>query len=97
MTILQLAKGNPGALSCLLGMRNLNPFQGLVILDVVENLNIVGSDLYVLWSDLCNKDYNLMAHLCIEVPGHILKDASSRQDYSGIELLKQYILEFNKQ
>ena len=93
-TMMQLAQGNPGALTCLMGMMTgeiAHSIAGLVIVPVIEKLNIEGTDIYVLWSDLCGKDYDLMAHLCDQVPEEILKDACSRQDYSGRGLVSEWI------
>ena len=87
---IRLSKGNPGALTCVVELLKEHPMPALTILPKVEELNIVGTDLYVFWSDLCNKDYELMVQLCHNCPDNILKDACSRQDYSGRELVKPY-------
>jgi len=89
--IIKLSKGNPGALSCLMGLFTDNLIAGLTILPIIENLNIVGTDLYVFWSDLCGRDYEKMVKLCNDCPGDVLKDACSRQDYSGKDLVKKYL------
>ena len=89
--ILKLSDGNPGAITCLVGLVSNNPIAGLDILPVIKEYGIKGTDLYVLWSDLCNKDYSLMQKLCKECPKEILIDACSRQDYSGRELVKEYL------
>lgn len=93
--VLTLSKGNPGALTCLMGIINTDDIKdmvaGLTILPKIKELDIVGTDLYVFWSDLCNKDYEKMAELCKTCPNDILKDACSRQDYSGRELVKEYL------
>ena len=58
----------------------------------LENLkSIRGPNLYVLWSDLCDRNLSLVAKLCENCPSDILEDACSRQDYSGKELIKNYI------
>lgn len=91
--IISMSKGNPGAMNCLIGMMTgdiMNSVHGLTILPKIEKCKIEGTDLYVLWSDLCDKDYKKMAELCKNCPDDILIDACSRQDYSGIELVKEY-------
>ena len=88
---MKLSQGNPGALNCIMGMLTEHLIPALTILPKIEELKIYGTDLYVLWSDLCDKDYILMAKLCKDCPGDILKEASSRQDYSGCELVKPYL------
>lgn len=52
---------------------------------------IVGTDLYVLFSDLCGKDPGKTVRLIRDCPKGILIDAASRQDYSGRELVKEYL------
>lgn len=95
MTVIEAANGNPGALMCVLGLvKEANPIDGIKILMKIEELKITGTDLYVLFSDLCNKDYGLMAYLCSNVPNDVLKDASSRQDYSGRELVEKFVTEY---
>tara|TARA_R110001599_G_scaffold311022_1_gene518271 strand:- start:249 stop:542 length:294 start_codon:yes stop_codon:yes gene_type:complete len=93
--IIEMSEGNPGALTCLLGIMKFEDQEDLVngikIITKLKTLNIKGTDIYVLWSDLSNKDYSIMANICENCPDEILVDACSRQDYSGIELVKNYI------
>lgn len=90
-TVMKFSKGNPGAMTCLMGLITEALIPALTILPKIEKLEIYGTDLYVFWSDLCNKDYDLMVKLCKDCPDDILKDACSRQDYSGRELVKPYL------
>lgn len=95
MELQKWAQGNPGAFVCLMGLLKYEDLVAQVVIILkIKKLEIFGTDLYVLWSDISNKDYALMAYLCENVPENVLKDASSRQDYSGIELCKPYILQF---
>lgn len=95
LELLKWAQGNPGALVCLMGLLEYEDLATqIAIILKIKKLEIFGTDLYVLWSDISNKNYALMAYLCKNVPENVLKDASSRQDYSGIELCKPYILQF---
>lgn len=87
---MDMSQGNPGALNCLMGLITNQLIPALIILPKLEKLGIKGTDIYVFWSDLCNKDYDLMVKLCNNCPDNILKDACSRQDYSGRELVKNY-------
>lgn len=94
--LMYLSDGNPGALTCLMGMLQgdiKDSIAGLTILPKIKKCNIKGTDIYVMWSDLCNKDYQVMATLCKNCPDDILIDACSRQDYSGRELIKDYLKE----
>lgn len=58
-------------------------------LDQIESLR--GTNIYVLWSDLCDKDMFRVAVLCASCPNDILEDACSRQDYSGRALVREYM------
>lgn len=88
-TIISLAKSNPGALSFLMELNaSYVPDQ---IKDKIKSSGIVGTDLYVLWSDLCEKDLALVSKLVENCPLEILKDACSRQDYSGRKLVAEYL------
>jgi len=88
--LIKFAKGNPGAATCLLGLLEL-PVVGIIIFPILEKNEIFGTDLYVFWSDICYKDYFKMAELCESVPGDLLKEACSKQDYSGRQLLRDYL------
>ena len=91
--ILKLSKGNPGAMTFLMEIVNGNiqsAIFGLTIIPKITECNIVGTDLYVLWSDLCHKNIEKVAQLCRNTPNDVLIDACSRQDYSGRKLVKNY-------
>lgn len=95
--LIQLSQGNPGTLNCLMKMLTgdiKDSIAGITIINKMQELSILGTNIYILWSDLSNKNYQLMAHFCNVVPAAILIDAASRQDYSGRELLNEYVLTF---
>lgn len=94
--IVEWSKGNPGAIVFLIQIRLLTtssePIAGELILNTLENCeSIRGTNLYVLYSDLCNKNMVKVYGLCLACPNDELEDACSRQDYSGRELIKQYL------
>lgn len=88
-TFFSLAKGNPGAMNFL--MQLASPTVPIRIVAKIENSGIVGTDLYVLFSDLCNRDMQKVITLVDKCPLDVLKDACSRQDYSGRELISEYL------
>jgi len=89
--LFEWSKGNPGALTFLMSlMAEEGLAAGMVIIPKLENYNIRGTDLYILWSDLCGRDVDRVAELISNCPQDILEDACSRQDYSGREMVKQY-------
>lgn len=89
------AQGNPGALNFLVELLSDDNIQfALPIALKLEAIpSLRGTNLYVLYSDLCNKDMSLVCKLCQSCPNDILEDACSRQDYSGRELVKEYLLQ----
>lgn len=96
--ISKMAKGNPGAvsamMSCLLDTKtDPDMFMGGLgnILDL-DTLGIYGTDIYVLWSDICNKDTPkfiavLRATQLGFITGDILRDVAGRQDYSWKDMI----------
>ena len=93
MNIQELGGNNMGAITAILEISEPENFpKNIQIFTKLEQLlSIRGTDLYVLWSDLCNKDVNKVHQLVTNCPKEILEDACSRQDYSGRELVKEYL------
>ncbi len=91
--IIEWSQGNPGALTFLLGlMQPENLIAGISISDKINRVeSLRGSSLYILFSDLCGKDYTKVEKLCTNCPDDILADACSRQDYSGRALVAKYL------
>jgi hypothetical protein len=88
--------GNPGSLTFLMSCMNPEAgLRGVLILDFLtkKGKNIRGDDLYILYSDLGNKDINRILDITRKVPINILEDACSRQDYKGIDMIKEYMNE----
>ncbi len=82
--VVQLAQGNFGALAFLQQCTQHT-------INVLVQLGIRGTDLYVLHSDLCGKDMYKVEKLLSDCPKEILVDACSRQDYSGRKLVEKYM------
>lgn len=93
--IIEMSEGNPGALTCLLGIIKFEDQEDLVngikIVSKLKTLNIKGTDIYVLWNDLSERDYSKMANICEKCPDNVLIDACSRQDYSGVGLVSDFL------
>ena len=95
----KMSEGNPGALTALMEcvtdddktdpdslMRGLGPALSL------DTMGIYGTDIYVLWSDICEKNTPkfmavIRAHQLGFIGQVVLKDACSRQDYSGKDII----------
>lgn len=95
--LIQWSKGNPGALDFLMKVfvDSNTSFADAILVDrkLREYKTLRGTNIYVLYSDLCNKDMPTVMHLLANCPGHILQEACSRQDYSGRELVEKYMPE----
>ena len=92
--IIEWSKGNPGALNFLMnvyGPETSLSDAALIQKKLEQCMSIRGTNLYVLYSDLCNKDMALVIKLCKMCPNNILEDACNRQDYSGIKLIEEYL------
>ncbi|MCC4228408.1 hypothetical protein [Zunongwangia profunda] len=88
---IQWSQGNHGALAFLMELSRQDEETAQVIGQcLMINYKIRGANLYVLWSDLCDRNIEKVKQLCENCPGDILTDACSRQDYSGKELINQY-------
>lgn len=90
--IIEWSQGNPGALTFLMSIiQPDNLVKALTIIPKLEEAkSIRGTNLYVLWSDLCQRDISKVETLCKNCPTPILEDACNRQDYSGRSLVSQY-------
>ena len=93
MVAMSIAQGNPGALQGVMEMLQGDPKLTISIsLRLKECPTIVGTNFYVLYSDLCGKDIEKMSQLCnSDITNEVLEDACNRQDYSGRELVKEFI------
>lgn len=95
----ELSKGNPGALSCIVLLISENQDletgasleKRLEILEYVRKHNIKGTDLYVLWADISQRNLDLMHYIISNAPEDKVKLASTKQDYSGREILDNWL------
>lgn len=97
--IMKVGEGNPGAIEALIridreseNIDKQNMLGGLSYILELDKLNIYGTDIYVLYSDICAKNLPQMLAVLRSVQlgfldKDILRDACSRQDYSGRALV----------
>jgi len=87
--LLQWAQGNLGAGAFL---KLLTEPENVAILQKLEEAkSIRGSNLYILWSDLCDRDLAKVETLCKKCPTAVLEDACNRQDFTGRKLVAEYV------
>lgn len=94
--IIEWAAGDPGALNFLMTVfmsQNTSIAQVSIINNALENYkSLRGTNIYILYSDLCGRNMDKVVYLINKCPQEILEDACSRQDYSGRELVAEYML-----
>lgn len=86
--LVMASKGNPGAAVAMAEM--VKAGHELTVATIMM-LGIEGTDIYVLWSDICGKDCTKLKNLVDRCPGPLLVDAASRQDYSGRQIVAKYL------
>jgi len=92
--VIAYAKGNPGALVCLTDYLNKPDGRAIKFFSFLEsNPSVRGTDIYILYSDLGGKDKKKVHEILTKVPHDIVVEAASKQDYSGRELIKPYLVE----
>ncbi len=89
--ILALAKGNPGAINALMNMASNPTPETVDVIETIQKSTIRGTDIYILFNDLCHGDTDKVIKLCKDCPIDVLQDACSRQDRSGVGLVSQYL------
>jgi hypothetical protein len=82
MNIAMLANGNMGAAMALVQLVKVQED----ITAKLKECNLVGTDIYVLFSDICRRDIIKFIVFVSLMPKRVLIDAGGRQDYSGRDL-----------
>lgn len=85
--LVYLGAGNPGALSALANLNDLGTASAAECVDRLESAGIRGSGIYVLWSDACGRDTELLVDVVLTAPDELLVEASGRDDRSAKDLL----------
>lgn len=98
VAVMKMADGNYGAMDALMKLLQSdhvdpdNLLGGIGVILNLDTLQIYGTDIYVLYSDICDKDIvKMIAVLRATQMGwfdsSVLKDACGRQDYSGRQMV----------
>lgn len=97
--VAKMSDGNPGAMQTIIELFQKgkeidpgDPMCGLGRVLFLDTLGIYGTDIYVLYNDICERDLAKMCAVLFAVQlgffnGDALKDACARQDYSGRKLV----------
>lgn len=51
-----MSEGNPGALTCIMQMMQIDPMAGMMNLLLLDNLEVYGAKIYMIWNDSCKRD-----------------------------------------
>lgn len=89
-SIFNYGQGNPGAISFLAMLDGIGHFIIITKLDVATSIR--GTNIWTLYSDICDQDMDKVIALCKNCPTALLEDACSRQDGSGKELVESYFI-----
>lgn len=96
---IKMSGGNPGAINAITAMlvrgKDIDPQAfggGLSAVMLLDTYEIYGTDIYVLYSDICGRDVArtlavIRAAQLGMLSSNVLKDACSRQDRSGRDLI----------
>ncbi len=99
VAVVKMSDSNPGAMKALMEIVTKakdidkdDPMIGLSSVLMLDTLGIYGTDIYVLYSDICDRDLAKMLAIVRAVQlgffdGKLLQNACSRQDYSGREIV----------
>lgn len=68
MVSIDICEGNPGALQFLITAYNIDPFKAEAAFRRMYDNHIVGTMLYMLWSDCCNRDTKLALRIASKAP-----------------------------
>lgn len=97
--MLKMADGNPGAVTAMMELlqddNKTDPdsfIGGIGNILSLDTIGIYGTDIYVLWSDICGRDIVKMisllrGHQLGFITSELLKEISGRQDRSGKSLI----------
>jgi len=82
-TLMKISQGNPGALSALY-------FLDLKYFPILEELNIVGCKIWMLYKDVCDKEINQMEELLDKLE----KDGDVEMSIRGKNSVMEYLNSF---
>lgn len=98
-----MSDGNPGAINAMLEMSTVtmkekHPLDVFYPLLGLDGWGIYGTDIYVLWSDICDKDSEKAVKVIKAaqqglIDSDLLKLACSKQDYSGKDMINMEVLD----
>lgn len=102
-SFIKLSQGNPGALECIAMLcdskqdlvQGTNLAKRTEILQFIDKYNLLGSDLYVFYADLCNKNLDVMHYIVANAPVGEIRQAASARDGSGIKIILPYLQAYN--
>jgi hypothetical protein len=92
--IIELSEGNPGCAHALGNLVKENLMLGMFIVSKMDELKLRGTNIYVLFNDICEYNYNLLEYIVKFTNPEKLFDACNRQDRSGKIILRDELQEW---
>jgi len=92
--IIALSKGHQGTLECLTGLlvtELKRTLSAIFIIQALRKAQVVGKPIYTLFNDICDRNYEKMAHVCIVAPPDLLHIACIANEGQGSIILAQYV------
>ena len=98
MKIEQMVEWSNGNIGAAVFLQNLarpeNKLAYDIIIPILEDIpSVRGTNLYVLWSDICDKDISKVVQICHVCSQEMLEDACSSQDRSGKKIIQNHLKE----
>ena len=66
MVSFNICEGNPGALTFLFESYSITPFKAERAFQKMQDANIVGAKLYMIWNDCCNRNTERAIDMILE-------------------------------
>lgn len=89
---IMLSDGNPGAANALLNLATLPAdFMEEALRCIERAPTLRGTNIYILFSDICGKDPVLFYRVLSLAPQALVEEAASKQDYPGKKLLEAFL------
>ena len=84
MVSFDICEGNPGALTFLIEAYKISPFKAEGSFRRMQDNDITGAKLYMLWNDCCNRETRLALRVMFDYPIEVIKRRINYENGYGI-------------
>lgn len=78
--IIELSKGNPGAIRVLTNVYSLDPMKFYDVANRIREMDFTGSKIWCAYNDYCGKDIELFSSLIMSKDGEMIDQVNSYMD-----------------